>query len=101
MKFYALKENGDICGAEATVLDLRRGFYVCPGHSHLAVTPAEFRRRIAAAINEFEVKRIVLRDQEYLAGDASEIQEVLNFAFERELHFSGGAEGVRAVGVCA
>lgn len=113
MRCYAYTEDGKICGAEATVLDLARGFYVCPEHGPRNVVRdameavhrfepgdpipvAEFRKLIAEAYNEASVKNIVLWHQEHLVGTMAEIGEALNFAHERELHFTGPAEGVPA-----
>jgi hypothetical protein len=92
-------KSGRFCGNEATELVLRRGVYVCVEHADLGVTVAEFRRRIEEAMNENEVKRIVLHDQELLIGSQREIEEALNFAFARELHFAGPAEGIPAFDV--
>ncbi len=100
MKCYVpIGDGGQYCGNEATELDLRRGFYVCVQHAGQGVTVAEFRRRIEEAMNENEVKRIVLHDQELLIGTHPEIEEALNFAFARELHFAGPAEGIPAFDV--
>jgi len=125
MKCYALVpgNDGGICGAEATVLDLHRGFYVCPEHGRRAIAQdctaqvrsagiadgqspmansektempvAEFRRLIEMAGNELEIRRLVLYHQEQLSGTMKEICEALDFAGERAAYFMGPAEGVK------
>jgi hypothetical protein len=96
-----IKTNSGLCGRPATVLDPRLDFFVCGGHSAFAVNVADFRRRIELAVNEWEVRRTILQCQEFLTGSWQEINEALNFAIARELHFSGGAEGVPAMEVAA
>jgi hypothetical protein len=59
---------------------------------------AEFRRLIGLAQNETEARRVTLWHQEHLVGTWAEIAEALSFAREREMHFAGGAEGVRGAG---
>ena len=58
---------------------------------------AEFRRLIAQAQNELEIRRIVLWHQEQLVGPWQEKNEALNFALVREMHFAGPADGGRGM----
>ena len=119
MKCYALVpgNDGGICGAEATVLDLQRGFYVCPEHGRRSIAQdctvqvrsaasaavdgkkempvAEFRRLIELAGNELEIRRLVLYHQEQLSGTWKAICEALDFAGARAMYFTGTADGVK------
>jgi hypothetical protein len=102
MRCYAYKPDGKYCGAAATVLDDRRGFFVCLEHSAQPIMlVAEFVRLIGGATNETDVRRLTLYNQEILVGTIEEIAAALDFALQREMHFSGPAEAVRAKSECS
>jgi hypothetical protein len=56
-----------------------------------------FRKLIDYAHNEVDVQRILLLNAGRLAGSEAAKAAALAFALERQMHFSGPAEGTKTV----